>query len=116
MNICFITSETFRGKREATSANLSVLLGIIKAEVDSGVDREKLLNVVCEKLLKCDPDIVEIIQFGSSVYAPDLSRDVDLLVISSDPKDYDVYLDAVDEANPLFNVDVVVVKLGQELA
>ena len=101
-----------------TSANLSVLLGIIKAEkpeVDGGVGREKLLNVVCEKLLKCDPDIVEIIQFGSSVYAPDLSRDVDLLVISSDPKDYDVYLDAVDEANPSFNVDVVVIRPGQEL-
>ena len=34
-----------------------------------------------EKLLKCDPGIVEIVQFGPSVYAPDLSRDVDLLVI-----------------------------------
>jgi len=79
------------------------------------VDREELLKTVCEKLLRYDPGIVEIIQFGSSVYAPDLSRDVDLLVISNDPKDYDVYLDAVDEANPPFNVDIVVVKPGQEL-
>jgi len=73
------------------------------------------LKAVCEKLLKHDQDIVEVVQFGSSVYAPDLSRDVDLLVISKDPKDYDIYLDAVDEANPPFNVDVIVVKPGQEL-
>ena len=53
---------------------------------------------VGEKLLKRDPSIVEIVQFGSSVYAPDLSRDVDLLVISRGPKDYDVYLDAVESA------------------
>ena len=79
------------------------------------MNREKLLKNVCVELLKCDPGIVEIVQFGSSVYAPDLSRDVDLLVISRDPKDYDVYLDAVDEVNPPFNVDVVVIKPGEEL-
>jgi len=84
-------------------------------EVNSEVGREKLLNVVCENLLKRDPDIVEIIQFGSSVYAPEFSRDIDLLVISRDPKDYDVYLDAVDEVNPPFNIDVIVIRLGQEL-
>ena len=84
-------------------------------EVNSEVGREKLLKVVCGNLLKRDPDIVEIIQFGSSVYAPEFSRDIDLLVISRDPKDYDVYLGAVDEVNPPFNVDVVVIKLGQEL-
>jgi len=77
--------------------------------------REKLLKEVCKKLLERDPSIVEIVQFGSSVYAPELSRDVDLLVISRDPKEYDVYLDAVDEVNPPFDVDVVVVKLGGEL-
>jgi len=86
-----------------------------KLEVSCKVNREKLLKNVCVELLKCDPGIVEIVQFGSSVYAPDLSRDVDLLVISRDPKDYDVYLDAVDEVNPPFNVDVVVIKPGQEL-
>ena len=79
------------------------------------MNREKLLKNVCVELLKCDPGIVEIVQFGSSVYAPDISRDVDLLVISRDPKDYDVYLDAVDEVNPPFNVDVVVIKPGEEL-
>lgn len=83
--------------------------------MDDEASRRKLLKAVCEKLLKHDPEVVEVVQFGSSVYAPDLSRDVDLLVISREPKDYDVYLDAVDEANPPFNVDVVVIKPGQEL-
>jgi len=77
--------------------------------------REKLLMDVCQKLLERDPSIVEIVQFGSSVYAPELSRDVDLLVISRAPKEYDAYLDAVDEVNPPFDVDVVVVRLGGEL-
>ena len=83
--------------------------------VSGEVDREGLLRGVCRELLKRCPDIVEIVQFGSSVYAPDLARDVDLLVISRDPKDYDVYLSAVDEVDPPFNVDIVVVKPGQEL-
>ena len=75
--------------------------------------RGRILKRVCKELLKYDPDIVEIIQFGSSVYAPDLARDVDLLVISKNPKDYDVYLDAIDEVNPPFNIDVIVVRPGQ---
>lgn len=79
------------------------------------VDKEGLLKRVREELLRRDPDIVEIVQFGSSVYASDLARDVDLLVVSKDPKDYDVYLDAIDEVNPSFNVDVIVVKPGQKL-
>ena len=83
--------------------------------MSSEVGKEELLKEVCKELLKHDPDIVEIIQFGSSVYAPDLARDVDLLVISKDPKDYDVYLDAIDEVNPPFNVDVIVIKPDQKL-
>ena len=79
------------------------------------MNRGKMLKMICECLLRSDPGIVEIIQFGSSVYAPDLARDVDLLVISKDPKDYDVYLDAIDEVNPPFNVDVIVTKPGQKL-
>ena len=84
-------------------------------EVSVKVCREGLLRAICEMFLRRDPGIVEIIQFGSSVYAPDLCRDVDLLVISKDPKDYDVYLDAVDEVDPPFNVDVIVIKPDQEL-
>jgi len=75
----------------------------------------EVLEGVCRKLLERDPDIVEIVRFGSSVYAPDLSGDVDLLVVSMNPKSYDVYLDAIAEVDPPFNVDIVVVKPGQEL-
>jgi len=73
------------------------------------------LKKICEKLLKYDPDIVEIIQFGSSVYAPEYARDVDILVITRRPKDYNVCLDAVDEISPSFNIDVIVVEPTKEL-
>src|SRR5450756_875911 len=52
-----------------------------------------------------DPDIIEIVQFGSSVYAPRLARDVDLLVVTRAKKDYGVYLDAT-EGYPK-NVDIM---------
>jgi len=61
------------------------------------------------KLLEYDPDIVEIVQFGSSVYAPELSRDVDLLVVTKRAKEYQGYLDAV---SPL-EADVIVVEVGE---
>ena len=41
--------------------------------------RKRHLRQLCEALKKADTDIIDIIQFGSSVYAPDLARDVDLL-------------------------------------
>ncbi|MHA1593103.1 MAG: hypothetical protein ACTSXX_00020 [Candidatus Baldrarchaeia archaeon] len=40
-------------------------------------DRHKYdtaLRIICKKLLEYDPDIVEIVQFGSSVYAPTCPR------------------------------------------
>src|SRR3990170_4893889 len=64
-------------------------------------------------LRKSDPDIIEIVQFGSSVYAPRLARDVDLLILTRAKKDYDVYLDAV-EGYPK-NVDVVVQEPGENM-
>ena len=57
-------------------------------------------------LRAADPDIIEIVQFGSSVYAPRLARDLDLLVLTRAKKDYDVYLDAAQFGSK--NVDVVV--------
>ena len=36
------------------------------------------MKAVCERFLRRDLGIAEIVQFDSSVYAPDLSRDVDL--------------------------------------
>jgi hypothetical protein len=40
------------------------------------------IQLVVRKLLEYDPEIVEIVQFGSSVYAPEHARDPDLLVIT----------------------------------
>jgi len=61
--------------------------------------RGEVLHRACMKLLDSDPDIVEIVFFGSPVYAPELSRDVDLPVVSTNPKGYNAYTDAVDEVN-----------------
>jgi len=64
-------------------------------------------------LRKSDPDIIEIVQFGSSVYAPRLARDVDLLILTRAKKEYDVYLNSV-EGYPK-NVDVVVKEPGERI-
>jgi len=79
------------------------------------LDRAKVISQwlpkLCEALLMADPDIVAIVQFGSSVYAPELANDIDLLVVTKHRKDFGVYLDAVKEC-PL-NVDVVPVQVGE---
>lgn len=63
------------------------------------------------KLLEYDPGIVEIVQFGSSVYAPRHARDMDLLVVTGKMKEYSGYLDAVAD----FDVDVLVFDVGKIL-
>jgi hypothetical protein len=70
---------------------------------------EVSLQLAVKRLLEYDPDIVEVVQFGSSVYAPELSRDVDLLVITKKAREYRGYLDAV---SPL-EADVIVVEVGE---
>jgi len=50
---------------------------------------------ICKRLVGYDKDIVEIIQFGSSVYAPEHAMDLDLLVITKDKKEYGGYLDCL---------------------
>ena len=80
-----------------------------------GAVRKDLLREVCRRLLRYDPGIIEIVQFGSSVYAPHHARDVDLLVITRKAKEYGGYLDAANAEDIPFDVDVVVVELGKEL-
>jgi len=63
---------------------------------------------ICKRLVGYDKDIVEIIQFGSSVYAPEHARDLDLLVITKNKKEYEGYLDSLEGLNLPFDVDVVV--------
>jgi len=66
-----------------------------------------------QKIAWYDKDIVEIIQFGSSVYAPEYAWDVDLLVITKDKKEYGGYLDCLDDFD--FICDVVVREAGDKL-
>ncbi len=43
---------------------------------------ETLLEGIVHALRRVDRQVVAVIVFGSAVYAPDLARDIDLLVIS----------------------------------
>ena len=75
----------------------------------------EMKEVICKRLLGYDKDIVEIIQFGSSVYAPEHARDLDLLVITKNKKEYGGYLDSLESLNLTFDVDVVVKGEDEEL-
>lgn len=66
------------------------------------------IELICDRLIQYDSEIVEIVQFGSSVYAPDLARDLDVLVFTKKKKDYSGYLDAILELDLPYDVDVVV--------
>lgn len=77
-----------------------------------GVEKTELEGL-CQALLQADPDIQEIVQFGSSVYAPDLALDIDLVVTTAMKKDRDIYWDAV--ADWPINVDVVVREPGEPI-
>ena len=74
---------------------------------------DEMKEGICKRLVGYDKDIVEIIQFGSSVYAPEHARDVDLLVITRRKKEYGGYLDCLDELGMDF--DVVVKEEGEVL-
>lgn len=60
-----------------------------------------------------DPEIRAIVLFGSAVYAPDLAQDLDVLVISKEPKQPSDYWDATKDL-PL-PVDVIPAKEGKPL-
>ena len=74
---------------------------------------DALLSKIVSALLSVDPNIVAIVLFGSAVYAPDLARDIDLLVISKEPKEREKYEDAVLEVAQGWDVDLVVRKVGE---
>ena len=84
-------------------------------QTDRVLEIERWLPKICKALLKVDPEIVAIVQFGSSVYAPDLALDLDLLVVTRSKKDSKVYWDAVWSSGQPFWVDVVVVEQGEQL-
>ncbi len=55
--------------------------------------RQERLRQRCQMLKEADQNLIDVIQFGSSVYAPDLARDIDLLVTTHAKKDEEVYWD-----------------------
>ncbi|MFN3422955.1 MAG: hypothetical protein ACK40X_14675 [Armatimonadota bacterium] len=73
------------------------------------------LPKLCEALLRVDKDIVAIVQFGSSVYAPNSALDLDLLIVTRNKKASEVYWDAVWGSGQPFWVDLVVVEVGEQL-
>jgi len=83
-------------------------MGRLTKERIEGVVRE-----VCRRLKEVDPGIRAVVQFGSSVYAPDLAEDIDLLVLSEAPRPIGVYLAAVEGA-PI-PVHIVPAKAGRKL-
>ncbi len=77
--------------------------------------KARVLKSVCERLLRYDPDIVEIVLFGSSVYMPERSRDIDLLIFTRKVKKYSGYIDVAYEDFPPLNIDLSIVEVGAKL-
>ncbi len=79
-------------------------------QIVAGVNLDELVDA----LLRADPDILEIVLFGSAAYMPELAGDIDLLVLTRAKKDYGVYLDAVCDVDTTLNVDVIPQQLGEK--
>ena len=75
--------------------------------------RQAQLRQLCESLKKTDADLIDIIQFGSSIYAPDLARDIDLLVTTRAKENEERYRDTF--ANLDLGADVIVRVPGQPM-
>jgi len=75
--------------------------------------RQAQLRQLCESLRKIDADLIDIIQFGSSVYAPDLARDIDLLVTTRTKENEELYWDTFADLD--LGADVIVRTPGQPM-
>lgn len=75
--------------------------------------RQARLHQLCETLKENDADLVDIIQFGSSVYAPELARDIDLLVTTRSKENEDLYWDTFADLD--LGADVIVRTPGQPM-
>ncbi|MFN3421688.1 MAG: hypothetical protein ACK40X_08200 [Armatimonadota bacterium] len=76
---------------------------------------DDLLSRIVSALRNVDPNILAVILFGSAVYAPDLARDIDLLVITKEPKELEQYVDAAIEASEGWDVDLIVRKVDERI-
>jgi hypothetical protein len=72
------------------------------------------LGALTRSLLRADPEIRDIVLFGSMAYAPELARDVDVLVTTRRKKDLEVYWDAA--ADFPRDVDVLVREPGERVS
>ena len=81
------------------------MMGLMKSNIQS----------IRERLLRADPEIVEIVQFGSSVYAPKDARDLDLLIFTKRKRPFERYMDAITDLDLPFNTDIVVKNVGKPL-
>lgn len=80
-------------------------------ELDEVTARE-----ICNRLKEYDSEISEIVQFGSSVYAPEFARDIDLLVFTKSRKGgYFDYAKCLEGSNLPFEVDLIVKEEGESL-
>ncbi|MEK7397329.1 MAG: nucleotidyltransferase domain-containing protein, partial [Candidatus Poribacteria bacterium] len=86
---------------------------VMQMKIGSETTIESELDDICNSLLNVDPDIQEIILFGSFVYAPSLARDIDLLVTTSKRKPYEIYSDAIADFSK--NVDLIIKEIGESI-
>jgi hypothetical protein len=85
----------------------------MQMKIESEIAIESELGDICNSLLNVDPDIQEIILFGSFVYAPSLARDIDLLVTTTKRKPYEIYNDAIADFSK--NVDLIIKEIGESI-
>ena len=76
---------------------------------------DDLIAAIVQAFRDVDADLVAVILFGSAVYAPDLARDLDFLVITGDPKERQRYQDAAMQVARGWEVDVVVGRVGEKV-
>lgn len=94
---------------------LHIVLSILSKRRFSGLMKLRNSEKICDQLMKYDPHVVEIIQFGSSVYAPKYAVDLDLFVFTKSKKEWAGYFDAVEELNLPYNTDIVVNEINEQL-
>jgi hypothetical protein len=77
--------------------------------VAAGVNLDELVDA----LLRADADILEIVLFGSAAYAPDLARDIDLLILTRHKKEMDTYWDEIFALDLTLDVDTLLKEPGE---
>lgn len=72
------------------------------------------IDQICQLLLQADPEIKEILMFGSGVYAPHSAKDIDLIVTTTKKKKESFYYEALGDHS--LWVDLIVREPGQTIS